>query len=66
MREGEGIGVEGLAAKRRERVPGHRGKPAGLGLKAGAVGRIAHDRVADMGQVDADLVGAAGLERASQ
>src|SRR6478752_6197402 len=41
-------------------------KPADLGPEAGAIGRIAQDRVPDMGEVHPDLVGAAGFQSAGQ
>ena len=54
MDEAERLGVERLAVE------------VGLGarLVAGAVDGVADDRMADLGQVDADLVGPAGLEPA--
>ena len=52
--EGEPGGVE--------EQPGHRHRPP----VAAVVGVVAHDRVADGGEVHPDLVGAPGLERAAQ
>src|SRR6266568_1669755 len=60
MVEGEGVGVEGLALERLDRAA--EGEGDLRVAKARAVDRIADDRVADVGAVDADLMGAAGLE----
>src|SRR5262249_36562200 len=58
--EGEEVGVEGLSVQ----LPDGRAEGSGevgIGGVGGAIGGVADDRVADVGAVDADLVGAAGL-----
>ena len=57
--------MQRLAAER-QRGAGLRAEQAGLGLEAGAVGGVAQDRVADMGQMHPDLVGAAGFQGAGE
>ena len=64
MVEGEDRGVQGLAAERVERRPRRRRQEARLGLETRPVDRIAEQRMADMGEMDADLVGASGLQPA--
>src|SRR6476646_1632296 len=56
--------MQGLSSKGCERISGCFREPRGLGLEARPVDRIAHQRVADMGEMDADLVGPAGLQLA--
>ena len=58
--------MEGLSAKGRQGFGGLGGETGGPGLEAGAVDRIAHQRVADMGEMDPDLMGAAGLQPAGE
>src|ERR1019366_10441365 len=58
--------MQGLSAKGLQGGLGLRAEPAGLGLEAGAVAGVAQDGVADMGKVDPDLVGAAGLQGAGE
>ena len=64
MINGEQIGMQSLPAKGGQRGLGRRRQPGRLGLEAGGVGLIAHDRVTDMGQMHADLMRAAGLQPA--
>src|SRR5205807_7327451 len=53
-----------LSAKDRERGSGVVGELAGLGLEAAAIDGVAEERMPDRGEVDADLMGAPGLEPA--
>src|SRR5665811_1986359 len=58
--------MQGVPSKTFQGGAGGGGKQAGLGLEAGAVAGVAQDRMADMGQMHSNLVGAAGLQGASQ
>src|ERR1035437_8333801 len=58
--------MQGLPSKTFQDGAGGGGKQAGLGLEAGAVAGVAQDRMPDMGQMHSNLVGAAGLQGASQ
>ena len=58
--------MEGLPVQAGQRRLGFWAEPVGLGLEVGAVDGIAQKRVADMGEVDPDLVGAAGFELAGE
>src|ERR1035437_1367703 len=58
--------MQGLPSKTFQGGAGGGGKQAGLGLEAGAVAGVAQDRMADMGQMHSNLVGAAGLQGARQ
>ena len=58
--------MQRLSAKGMQGGLGLRAQPARLALKAGGVGLVAQDRVPDMREMHADLVGAAGLQRARQ
>src|SRR5689334_1130466 len=58
--------MEGLSAKGREGVARSRREVRRLGLEAGGVDLIAEQGMADMGQMDPDLVGAAGLQLAGE
>ena len=49
-------GVKKIPAERRQRTP------ADMQLAGGAIKRIAHDRMAQRGKMDADLVRAAGVD----
>src|SRR6185437_2141797 len=60
------IGVQRLAAEGFQGGAGRGREQAGLGLEAGSVSSVAQDRVADMGEVDPDLVGTAGIQGAGQ
>lgn len=62
MLQDQQISMEGLPAKSGKRRLALRTELAGLGLETGAVNVVAEQRMAEMGEVDADLVGAAGLE----
>src|SRR5437763_17106846 len=64
--DNEQISMQGLSAKGLKGWGGLRGQPGGPGLEARPIDRIAHERMADMGQMHPDLVGAAGLELAEQ
>ena len=64
MLEAERPGVERLALEFHERGRCRLRQLMGAGGKARAVDRIAEQRVADMGHVDADLVGPPGLQPA--
>ena len=61
MLERQPLGVQRLAAEAAQRGDQLR-RGAFRQLQAAAVERIAHQRVADVGEVHADLVGAAGLQ----
>ena len=63
MLETERLSVQRLTIKRRS-APGRRVEPVRLGLEAGAIDRIAEQRMADMGEMDPDLVRAPGLQPA--
>ena len=58
--------MQGLSSKGLDRLGRLRRQKGGLGAEARAVDRIADQGVADMGQMDPDLVGAAGLQPAGQ
>src|SRR5215831_11031390 len=58
--------MESLPSKTLHLLAGLRAQTAGFGLEAGPVGGVTQDRVADMGKVDPDLMGAAGFQRALQ
>ena len=58
--------MQSLSAKTRQRGAGFRASQAGFGLEAGAVCGVAQDRMADMGEMHPDLVGAAGFQGACQ
>src|ERR1700720_746944 len=58
--------MQGLSAKGFERRPRLLSEAIRLGLEAGAVNLVAQKRVADGGEMDADLVGASGLEPAGK
>src|SRR3954469_19235145 len=60
------ISMQGLSAKGLKGLGGLRGQPGGPGLEARPIDRIAHERMADMGEMDPDLMGPAGLELAGQ
>ena len=60
------ISMEGLPAKSRQRRLALRAELARLGFETGAINVVAEQRMAEMGEVDADLMGAAGLELAGQ
>src|SRR5262249_2193543 len=56
--------MQSLSAKGGERGSGVVGELTSLGLEAAAVDVVAEERMPDRGEVDADLVGAPGLEPA--
>src|SRR5581483_475559 len=56
--------MQGLSSKTFQRRARFRREAGRLGLEAGRVSLVAEDRVADMREVDADLVRAAGVEAA--
>src|SRR5450432_3565062 len=56
--------VQSLPAKPGERRPTGVRQLRGLAFEAGAIDGIADDRVADMGEMDADLMGPAGFQPA--
>src|SRR5665213_4487298 len=58
--------MQSLSAKTLHGGASLRAEPAGLGFETGAIGGIAQDRMADMGQMHPNLVGAAGLEGTSE
>ena len=64
MLEAEARRVQGLAPEHVQCVAGGLRQVCGLGAKAGAVEGVAEQRVGDMGQMDADLVGAPRLKAA--
>src|SRR4051812_42915310 len=60
------MGMQGLSRKTLQSGGGHRRKPGGFGLEAGAVEVIAQERVPDMGEGNPDLMRAAGLQPACE
>src|SRR5579864_5144381 len=58
------MGMEGLPAKGAQGRLGFRRQKGGFGAKTAAVDLVAHDRVADRGQMDPNLVGSAGFQPA--
>ena len=62
--EAQYMGVEGLSAKGRQRFPCAFRQERGLGFEPGTVGMIAQEWMADMGEVDPNLMGAPGLKAA--
>ena len=66
MFEAQPIGMQGLPSERVERSARRRRKQAGLGFEAGAIGLVAQDRMPDVRKMHADLVGAAGFQRAGE
>jgi len=56
--------MQGLSSKTVQSVPSRRRQPARLGLEAGSVGRVAEERMTGMGEMDANLMGAAGFQPA--
>src|SRR5215470_3347903 len=58
--------MQSLSAKGLERIGGRLGQPGGLRLEARPVDLIPHQRVADMGEVDPDLVRPPGFELAGE
>src|SRR5258708_4855337 len=66
MFDAEQIGMQGLSAKGLEGRSGLGGEAGGLGLEASAIDVVAEERMADRGKMDADLMGAPGLQPAGQ
>ena len=60
------MGMQRLSAKSLKGLARSRMEQRGLGFEAGAVGVVAEQRVADVGEVDSDLVGAAGFQPAGE
>src|ERR1700675_2327413 len=60
------IGMEGLSSKTRQGPAGFQGETGALGSKAGPIGVIAQQWMADRGQMDANLVRAPGHQPAGQ
>src|SRR3982074_1259216 len=58
--------MQGLSAKSFERGFGLGREVSRLGLEAGSVGVVAEQRMADRGEMDANLVGSAGFQPAGQ
>ena len=58
--------MQGLSAKGGQRRLGSGGQQGGFGLKPWSVNRISQNRMADGGEVNADLVRPAGLQGASE
>ena len=56
--------MQSLSAKALQGGAGLGRQPGGLGAEPGPIDRVAQQRVADMGQMHPDLVGAAGIELA--
>jgi len=66
MAEGEALSMQGLAGKCPDRLP-NRYQEVRVPLEPGwTVNRVSHDRQADVGRVDADLVGPARVQRRHQ
>ena len=66
MFEAEHGGVQRLTGEGIDNGAGFIRQFAGFGSEPAGISRIADQRMADMGHVDADLVGAAGFELAGQ
>src|SRR6266481_4766826 len=64
MHNAQEVGMKGLTVKGRERIACRREEKLGLGLEAGGVNGVADERVADMGEMNADLMGPPRLELA--
>src|SRR5262249_58659998 len=60
------MGVKGLSFKTCHGCPPGLAEQGSLGLESASVGRVAKHRVADMGEVHADLMRAPGLEPAGE
>src|SRR6476469_1683443 len=58
--------MQGLSSKGGERSGRRLWKPRRLGLEAGSIDRVAHERMTQMGEMDSDLVGTAGFEPAGE
>src|SRR5580704_19150846 len=58
--------MQGLSSKPLKSFAGLRGQTGGFGSKAGPIGVIAQQRVADGGQMNADLVRTPGHQPAGQ
>src|SRR5437763_1268273 len=58
--------MQSLSSKHRQGFRSGIWEARRLGLEAGAVDRIAHERMAQMGEMDPDLMGAAGFETAGE
>src|SRR6185312_2955714 len=58
--------MQGLSAKGLVRGAGFWPEPGRFGLKPGGIGLVTQDRMADMREVDADLVCTAGFKRTGQ
>ena len=56
--------MQGLSAKVPQRLLRRRAEQRRLGQEAGAIDLVAEQRVADRGEMDADLVGTPGFEPA--
>src|SRR5215218_2148236 len=54
--------MQGLSAKIPKGLPGGRGQKGRFGLEPGTIDVVAQERVATMGQMNANLMGAAGLQ----
>src|SRR5688572_14568280 len=64
MYDRQQIGMQGLSSKGRQRALRLLAQPRRLGAIAGGISLIAEQRVTDMGEVDADLMGPASLQPA--
>ena len=64
--EAQYMGVQGLSAKGLQRLAAVLAQVHRLGLEAGAPRVVAKQRMAQMSQMDADLMGPAGLQPAGE
>ena len=66
MRDPENIGMQGLPAKGNERRSGFWWQKGGFRAESGPIDLITHERMADRGQMDANLVSPAGVQPAGE
>src|SRR5580765_2716436 len=66
MFQSQQVGMESLPAQCSQRRLALGPEMAGLGLEVGAIDSVAHQGMADMGEVHPDLMGPPGLELAGQ
>src|SRR5438045_9406514 len=64
--EAQNMGMKGLAIKPGEGIAGCGTEQCRLGLESGPVNPVGEQRMADMGEMDPDLVGAPGFQPAGK